>query len=399
MNSASQWIDSQREQMLQLVTRWAEINSGTHNHAGIARLANDVVKEFASLGGAITRHDLAPTQFINDAGDVVSAPSSPVIRIVKRMEAKTQVLLNIHLDTVYSQHHPFQHIARVDANTLRGPGVADAKGGLVVMLFALRAFEQTEAANNLGWEILLNADEEIGSPASAELLEDAAPRNNFALIYEPTLPDGALVGARKGSGNFTLVFRGKAAHVGRDFSNGRSAILAAAEFISQLDFLQSVHKDLIINCGTLHGGTAPNVVPGLAIAEVNVRITSAEDAAIFNQNLAQLVDQFNRRDGISVSAHGGFLSPPKPLDEKSKRLFNLVQSAGREIGLDLQIRDTGGTCDGNRLAAAGLPVVDTLGPRGGNIHSDQEYILIDSLPERAKLSALILSKLAAGQLT
>jgi glutamate carboxypeptidase len=279
---------------------------------------------------------------------------------------------------------------------LSGPGVADAKGGLVVMLTALRALERSSVASKLGWEVALNPDEEIGSPGSSRLLEEAAKRNHFGLVFEPSLPDGSLVGARKGSGNFTVVVRGRAAHAGRDFHLGRSAILTLADFITKLDASQSDFPGVTINCGRIEGGGALNIVPDLAIGRFNVRVTSAEDQSAVKRRINDLVQQASQRDGISVKLHGGFHSPPKPLDPKSSKLFDLAVACGKELGLNLQIHPSGGACDGNRLASAGLPVIDTLGPRGGNLHSDQEYLVIESLAERAKLTAMVLMQLAFG---
>jgi glutamate carboxypeptidase len=395
MNSPLQWIDAQSQLMLELLTRWAQINSGTHNLAGVEKFSAAVENELATLGGEIEHIELPPIESIDSAGNVIRSPSAKAIRCVKRPQAQVKVLLCIHLDTVYPPTHPFQQVTQIDEKTLRGPGVADAKGGLLVMLYALRAFEQSDVANNLGWEIILNPDEEIGSPVSSKLLIEAAKRNQFGLVFEPALPDGSLVGVRKGSGNFTVIVRGRAAHAGRDFHLGRSAIVALAQFIVAV---QSLHADLpqvTVNCGIIEGGSAPNIVPDLAIARFNIRVTDAHDQHAIEQRLKKLANEFTLRDGISVELYGQFNSPPKLLDAPSAKLLELAQTCGREIGLYLQIRPTGGTCDGNRLAAAGLPVIDTLGPVGDHLHSDREFIHIPSLAQRAKLTALLLMKLAA----
>src|SRR5262245_10055794 len=236
-----QWIDSQQAEMLRLVSAWASINSGTHNLNGLARLTSAVQQEFQSLGAQVKQHDLPPAESVDSAGHVIRSPLGHAISFTRRPDAPAQVLLSIHLDTVYPPHHPFQQVTRVDAQTLRGPGVADAKGGLVVMLFALRALEQSELAHRVGWEVILNPDEEIGSVGSASLLTEAAKRNHVGLVFEPSLPDGSIVGARKGSGTFTVIVRGRAAHAGRDFHLGRSAILPLAELVTRID---AIHKEL-----------------------------------------------------------------------------------------------------------------------------------------------------------
>src|ERR1700733_1988876 len=354
MNSPLQWIDAQQQPMLDLLTRWSQMNSGTHNLAGLEKFAAAVASEFAILGGEMQHHDLPPIESIDSAGNIVRSPTIKALRFTKRPQAKTKILLCIHLDTVYPPSHPFQEVTRIDENTLRGPGVADAKGGLLVMLYALRAFEQSDLAANLGWEIILNPDEEIGSPASANLLTQAAQRNHYGLVFEPALPDGSLVGARKGSGNFTVIVHGRAAHAGRDFHLGRSAIVALAQFIIATQTLHADLPQVTINCGKIEGGGAANIVPDLAIGRFNIRVENLHDQHAIEHRLINLISEFNLRDGIRVELHGSFTSPPKPLDAPLTKLLELAQSCGRELGLNLQIRPTGGTCDGNRLAAAGL---------------------------------------------
>ena len=264
------------------------------------------------------------------------------------------------------------------------------------MLSALRALEESRVAENLGWEVLLNPDEEIGSPGSAGLLKEAVSRNHLGLVFEPAFADGALVGARKGSGTFTAVVRGRPAHAGRDFDKGRSAIIALAEMIRAL--APHPRPGLIINCGRIEGGGAVNIVPDLAIARFNVRADSADDKFWFEQFFHSVAAQLELKEGIRVSLHGQFHSPPKPMDPRSAELMEEILTCGRELGMTgLAVRPSGGTCDGNKLAAAGMPVVDSLGPVGGDLHSEREYVLLQSLIERANLSALLLLKLAAGE--
>lgn len=391
------WIDSQRDQMIQLVQRWSGINSGTFNSAGVARFAEEVAAEFASLSPTMERLPVPPAEMVGSDGKIHHAPLGPLLRMTKRPDSPRRIFLCIHLDTVYPPESPFQQSKMLDARTLNGPGVVDAKGGLVVMLTALRAFEQSPLASQVGWEVMLNPDEEIGSPGSATMLVDAAKRNHFGLLFEPAMPDGSIVGQRKGSGNFTAAIHGRAAHAGRDFDEGRSAILAMADLVSRIEAMQKEIPGATINCGKVEGGGALNVVPDLAIARFNMRTTSPDDQTRIEKAFSEAIEQTKKRDGISIDLHGGFHSPPKPLDARSEKLIQLTRECGQQLGLELNVRPSGGTCDGNRLAAAGLPVIDTLGPVGGNLHSEQEYLLINSLTQRASLTLLLLSRLAAGE--
>ena len=293
------------------------------------------------------------------------------------------------MDTVYPVEHAFQTCKTLDSGHVNGPGVADAKGGIVVMLTALKALEASPLAGKIGWEVLLNADEEIGSPGSIDFIKQIAGRCDVGLLYEPALPDGTLVSWRKGSGNFSFVVRGKAAHAGREFDKGRNAIVAVSRLIDEIAKFNT-DPEVTYNAGRISGGGPLNVVPDLAIGRVNVRVKTAQQQTEVESKFEQLVEKFNRLDGITVKQFGGFTSPPKPLCSETETLQKRIESAGAMLGLPVAWRGTGGASDGNKFAAAGLPNVDTLGPLGGAIHSSDEYLIPESLVERAKLSALIL---------
>ena len=320
------------------------------------------------------------------------------LSVVKRPDAPIRVFLGIHMDTVYGLDQPFQTSKRLGASTLCGPGVADAKSGIVVMLIALEALERSDVADFIGWEVLINSDEELGSPGSTPLLAQCAKRNHLGFIFEPTLADGSLASQRKGSGNFAIVVRGRAAHAGREFHVGRNAITAMADIITQLDALNGWFEGLTINVAQVEGGGQMNMVPDLAICRLNVRYVDVQQETVVQSKIEEIVDEIDKRSGIGAALHGGFTAPPKPFDEPTRQLLEHVADCGRELGIDVTWRSTGGVCDGNRLAAAGLSNVDTMGVRGGDIHSPNEYLLIDSLTERAKLSALLLMKFASGQM-
>jgi glutamate carboxypeptidase len=392
------WIDTQHERMCRLLTEWASINSGTYHLAGLERCADAVMRELAGLGGEMQRVDLPPQPWVQTSGEVIDRPLGRAIHLKRRRDVPLQMLLAIHFDTVYGADGPFQAVTRLDANTLHGPGVVDAKGGLVVLLVALEALERSPWADRVGWEVLLNPDEEIGSPGSGPLFSEAASRNSLGLLFEPAQPRGWMAAGRKASGNFTAVMRGRAAHAGRDPHAGRNAIHALSEFVVSVASLNSPDEGISANVGRIEGGTAPNVVPDLAICRFNVRVRTPQQQEYVDARLAEWAAALNDREGFSLRLHGEFSAPAKVVDGPTLRLLEHVASCGKQLGLDIGWRDTGGVCDGNRLAAAGLPNVDTLGVRGGNLHSLGEFMLLDSLTERAKLAALLMMRLASGEL-
>lgn len=394
------FIHEQAEHMTHMVMEFSAINSGSYHVEGLGRMAQALRDHFQWLNAEEEILDLQPLQKVGSDGELSAVPLGQALRWRKRPDAPVQIFLGGHYDTVFDRDHPFQTPEFLDTNTLRGPGVADLKGGLVVMLKALEALERSEEASQIGWEVLLNPDEEIGSPGSDPLLKEAAGRNHLGLIYEPSLPDGTLVCERKGSGNFTLVVRGKAAHAGREHHLGRNAIVRLADAITRIDGLNGQQAELTVNPGIIEGGSALNTVPDLAMLRFNIRVASMEQQYWVQEQLEHVLEAL-RKDypHDEFALHGGFTRPPKRYSEQDRPLWEAVQRCGEMLNIPIQSRATGGCCDGNNMAAYGLSNIDTLGVRGAHIHSDQEYVLLDSLSERAKLSALLLLQLASGEIT
>lgn len=378
------------EQLIELV----EINSSSLNPQGINEVGEWFANAFNKISHDIERIHLPPWERVDFQGVIQQQALGDLWRIKKRPHAKYQILLTGHLDTVFPLSSAFQKANRLQAECLNAPGAADMKGGLLVLLSALELLESTPLAQQIGWTVLLNPDEEIGSPSSAAILEEEAKAHDLGLIYEPALPDGNLAGARKGSGNFTCSVHGKAAHAGREPELGRNAINKAAELILELAHLNNARPGLTLNTGMINSGETTNKVPDLAVFKFNIRIEAADDARWCTQHLDTLISQYNTHEGYKVELHGGFGRMPKRLDSQHLALYSLVQEYSKQLNRPLTYAATGGCCDGNNLAAAGLPNVDTLGVRGDFIHSHNEYIQLPSLTDRAQLSALLLLHIA-----
>jgi len=383
------------EPMLAQVEAWAAVNSGSRNLAGLGQMARLLADAFAALPGELTLAEPAPVEAVRADGGREPLDHGRNLHLTVRPNARVQLLFTGHMDTVYPADHPFQALAWREKGVLNGPGVADMKGGLAVLLAALKAVEASPAAARLGYEVVINSDEEVGSPGSAALLAQAARGKHAALTYEPSaLPDGTLAGARPGSGNFSIVVEGRSAHAGRDPEEGRNAIVAAADLALRL--AKAKGPRLSVNPARIEGGSPNNVVPDQAVLRVNLRPQTAEDQARAQSALDAAVAMVAAEHEVRIAVHGGFARPPKPLDAKAERLFALVRACGAELGQEIGWQATGGVCDGNNIAACGVPVVDTMGVRGGKIHSAQEYLIAGSLAERAALSALTILRIAEG---
>lgn len=392
------WIDSQAQHMVFLTEVWSRINSGSYHVSGVRRFKQALADNFLWLGGQMRDVPMAPYVELDAAGQEITREIGEALVITQRPDAPIQLLLVGHMDTVFAVDHPFQTPRFVSETVMNGPGVADLKGGLVVMLKALEAFERSPWAHRVGYQIVFNPDEEIGAISSDALLKEAAAGKMLGLIYEPSLPEGSLAGARKGSGNFSLRVQGKAAHAGRNPNDGRNAIVCAGELAQILFSLNDARPGLRVNPAKIDGGGPSNMVPDMAVLRFNVRLETPEDMDWFSEKIEEIIESFRHRDGFAISLHGGFTRPPKPMSAENARVFDFVQSTSRLLGIELGITPSGGCCDGHNLWRYGLPNVDTLGVRGANIHSDAEIVYLESLPERARLSALLLMRLARGEL-
>ena len=389
------WLAEQDQAMRDLLVNWCDVNSGTGHHAGLNVMCQKLQEAFGALGGEMEVVQFEGYDVVGDDGEMTRAHVGEGIRVRVRPDAKFKVFLCIHMDTVYGVDHSFQKCEMIEEGVLRGPGVADAKGGLMVMLYAIKAFERSGMAKHIGLEILINPDEEIGSPCSTGLIHEIARGCDVGMLFEPSLPNGDLVKARKGSGNFQVVLRGKAAHAGRAYHEGCNAIYALGGLLNELDKLNNLETGVTVNVGEVVGGGAVNIVPDLVVLRFNVRVKTVGQMDEILEKLECLVDEVDGREGYTCALYGQFFSPPKD-GEMASEFQYLIEEAGDELDVDFAWQSTGGVCDGNKMAAVGLPNVDTLGPVGGAIHSDQEYVNLNSLVERAKLSALILMKLADG---
>ena len=381
--------------MLDQVLAWSAINTGTGNLTGLADYAARLADAFAALPGEVSLVEPAPVRAVAADGREVEVAHGKHVVLRVRPAANRRVLMTGHMDTVFPADHPFQQTRWLDGETLNGPGVADMKGGIAVILAALKAFEGSPAASGLGYDVLLNSDEETGSLSSAPLITELAAGKLAALTFEPAaLPDGTLAGARGGSGNYSLVITGRSAHAGRNPQDGRNAIVAAAALALGLKALE--RPGLSINPARIEGGSANNVVPDHAVLRFNIRPMETALAEWFEEQIKQLIDTVSIEHEVGIHRHGGISRLPKPLTPPAERLFELVRDCGAALGQPIRWQSSGGVCDGNNIAACGVPVVDTMGVRGGAIHSPDEFLIVPSLAERAQLSALVLHRLACG---
>ncbi|GGB61938.1 acetylornithine deacetylase [Henriciella pelagia] len=391
-------IASSEALLQQRTLEWSAINTGSHNKAGLEQLAPVLADAFSALDADVRLDKSLPFENVDGKGRAVEMETGPVIRVKARSDAPVQIIMSGHYDTVFPEG-TFTEIRDLGEGRMNGPGLADMKGGLSVMLGALEAFEAGPLKDRLGYQIVITPDEEIGNFASAGALKKAAQSGAMVgMTYEPCMETGAMSGGRKGSAVFDIVLHGHSAHAGRSKEEGRSAIEAAAHMVVDLEALNNRRPGVSFNVGAIDGGGAVNIVPDLAIVRFGARAPDADAAQWATWEVERLFREATARDGISGHIHGGFYRPPKPRNAAQDALFNAVSGTGKALGLDLEFVDTGGVCEGNNIFAAGVPNVDTLGVMGGRIHSHEEYVVMSSFVERASLSGLLLNRFADGRI-
>lgn len=331
------------------------------------------------------------------AGDVSIPPTLVARRPVGDGVDAVRMILCGHLDTVHDPEGPFQELSPVEDGIAHGPGAMDMKGGLMVALAALEILESL--GRRVDWTFVLVSDEETGTFFGEEALLEAARGHDLGLVFEPALPDGSLVVERMGSGTFMLEAVGRAAHVGRAFTEGRSAVVALSRAIIEVSDLADPDRGRIVNIGPVHGGGATNAVPHHARCWGNVRYADAASQSGLDSDVHRVVEALAARlrdemdDPPRLKARTAFLRPAKPSTPEVLALAERAREVSEALGRPMPFASTGGACDGNLLHAAGVPTIDTLGVRGGGMHRPDEHLEIGSLVERTGLLAVLLHRL------
>ena len=379
------------EPMLDQVLGWAAVNSGSRNLAGLETMAGLLADAFSALPGVLRLEQPAKVETVDSAGRTVKSEHGRHLHLSVRPTAPLQLLFTGHMDTVFGPTTRSRKRAGWRTKSWR-PRCRRHEGRDRGHAGRAQGGRRSPLGDRLGYEVVINSDEEVGSLASAALLEQSAKGKRAGLTYEPAaLPDGTLAGARPGSGNFGMVVHGRSAHAGRNPEDGRNALLAAADLALRLAALR--REGLTVNPSRIEGGSPSNVVPDLAVLRVNLRPRTPELEADTKRAIDAIIAAVAAEHDVTIEARGEFGRPPKPLTREAEALFGLVKRAGADLGQAIDWKPSGGVCDGNNIAACGVPVVDTMGVRGGKIHSMEEFLIVESLSERAALSALTILRL------
>lgn len=302
--------------------------------------------------------------------------------------SETWITALCHYDTVWPAGTLRNWPPTVEGDRFSGPGAFDMKGGLVQLVWALKA------SNELGLprpnvRLVLNGDEELGSPASRPVIEEEALRGEGVLVFEASAR-GALKTARKGVGIFEVTVDGREAHAGLDPEAGASAIDEIARVILQLHAETDLAKGTTVNVGLVHGGTRTNVTAGTATANLDVRVSSDSEVRRISSVLEGLK---TRHEAATLNVSGEWNRPVMTRTPHTARLFAAAESVAGELGFELAETSVGGASDGNFAAALGLPVLDGLGAVGDGAHARNEWISVAGMLERTCLASGLLAAL------
>ncbi|OGT28470.1 MAG: hypothetical protein A2Z17_03620 [Gammaproteobacteria bacterium RBG_16_66_13] len=360
--------------ILDLLRRLVSFESPTTDKPHVDALGRFVAERCAAAGGQVRSFPQASVgdHWLAEWGD-----------------GEAGLLVLTHLDTV----HPVGTLERMpwslEEGRAIGPGTIDMKGGVTIALVALEALAGAGRLPAWPIRILFTTDEETGSRTSRALIEDYARMHRVVFCLEPAMPDGALKTWRKGTGLFTIKTTGRTSHAGNSPEAGVNAIVEMAHQILKLRALARPELGTTISVGVIEGGTRTNVVPGECRAKIDVRVLDPGEPERLARELQELRPLLA---GARVEVKGGWNRPPMLRTPTMAATFDRARSLGKPLGFDLQESGTGGGSDANFVAALGIPVLDGLGPLGNGAHSDHEYVMVESLADRAALLAALLTE-------
>ncbi len=372
MEALRQTVQRDEEKILAQLRELVEVESPSEDKAAVDRAGALVTHWVHQMGGRVITH--AQQQF----GDVLEVRFGP--------DEGPRTLLLGHLDTVWPMGTLAVMPWREEDGKIFGPGVLDMKVGVAMALTGISAAQEHGA--NAAVTLLLNSDEEVGSPISRPITEKLALASTVVYVLEPA-QGLAYKTARKGVGHFDVHIQGVAAHAGVDFEKGHSAVLEMAKLIQKVSSWTEVSRGLTVNAGVISGGTRSNVIAADCRAEVDVRVVAMADAAEIEANFRALQ---TTDPHCKLTVTGGINRPPMERGPGTVALFEKAKGLATKLGFMLEEASTGGGSDGNFTAALGVPTLDGMGAVGAGAHAAHEHIVRACLVERTTMLAGMLAK-------
>ena len=298
-----------------------------------------------------------------------------------------------HMDTVFPPGEATRRPFAVDGGRATGPGVSDMKGGLLVALHVLEALHHAGELDRLAIRVCFNGDEEVGSKASRQWIEENARHSRRVFVFEPCRPEHRFVLNRKGGGGFTITAKGISAHAGVEPEKGANAAVEISHQVLAVQRFNDESPDGVsANVTVLHSGKKTNIIPEEACAKVDVRVAGRDQVAGVETFFRALPERTHDRK-VRLSVAGGVDRPPMEADERTLELWRLFEEQAGELGMDIGFITTGGCSDGNFSSALGIPTIDGMGAIGANAHRSDEYVDLDSVSAQILLIAAVCRKI------
>jgi glutamate carboxypeptidase len=375
-NRITSFLKAHYRDMLALLEKMVRIQSGTFNKQGVDQMGRLITSTFQS--NAVSCQVMEQDTFGNHI----------VVTSLCKKRFDKQILLSGHMDTVFPKDTQFNWY-KEDNTHCFGPGVIDMKGGLVAGIFALKALDNEKLLKKIPVKFFFNSDEEIGSPSSKNYIQKEARNSAFAFVLETGGRNGEIVTGRKGNLSLELKIKGIAGHAAFAGKDKASAIAELAHKIIAFESLNNLDRGISVNVGKVKGGIGPNTVPEHAMARIDFRFTGIADRADLEKRISEIT---KKKDIPKTSSHFAILSsrPPMPASEQNKELFQAVQETAASVGLSVSEEFRAGVSDANLIAGEQTPVIDGLGPIGAMDHSEDEYLIKESLLQRSALLACAL---------
>ena len=370
MTDLVQYLKDRQQDMVDLLTEMVGYETFTPEKALVDRFGNFIEAQFKSLGASsVTRFPQT------EVGDCLlakwneDAPGKPILFL-------------IHIDTVWPTGTLADRPVRIEPDgRLYGPGAVDMKGGITVMLYAIKSLQETGQMPNRPVWVMMNSDEETGSDHSEYLIKDAARHAGLVLVMEPATKEGALKTWRKGIASYVLSIEGRPSHAGNAPEQGINSIVEFAQQVMEINKLNDLKNGTSVSVTMVKGGSAGNVIPAATEAYIDTRMMRSKVLEELDSALTNLHPFI---PGAKLSVKRTHTRPPM---ERSEAAYEQCKRIGQALGLTVREDGSGGGSDGNFTAAMGIPTLDGLGPQGDGLHALHEHVIMNSLPLQAALCA------------
>ncbi len=375
MSDLLRWFEDSRQAMVDELTELVNLETPTRDKAAVDRCSAILQTRLEALGASVQRF---PQREVGDmllASWHADSPGPPILFLT-------------HCDTVWPLGTLAARPPRIDdEGRFFGPGAVDMKGGIVIMLTALRGLVERDELPPRPVRVLVTSDEELGSRYSEQLIMDTAADCGLVLVMEPATKEGALKTWRKGVATYDLLAEGRASHAGNAPEQGINAIVELAQQICVLNQMNDLQHGTSVSVTVASGGITTNVIPPRATAQVDVRALTVRAMTAVDEDILALQPGV---PGASLTVTRHHRRDPMERNEQMLAAFAQTRAIGAALGLTVREDGSGGGSDGNFTAAAGIATLDGLGPQGDGLHAEHEHVIINSLPQRAALIAGIL---------